>query len=94
MLPTQTSGGSAGYLDVTAPATDDARRWSGWGTALKPARELEIAIRDGRTFEASDRLGEGEIPIVINEELAKRYFPGENPIGRLVGGVRVTTAPA
>lgn len=24
---------------VTAPATDDARRWSGWGTALKPAHE-------------------------------------------------------
>lgn len=23
----------------TAPATDDARRWSGWGTALKPAHE-------------------------------------------------------
>ena len=26
------------------------------------------------------------VPIVINEELAKRYFPGENPIGRIVGG--------
>lgn len=25
--------------EVTAPATDDARRWSGWGTALKPAHE-------------------------------------------------------
>jgi len=25
--------------DTTAPATDDARRWSGWGTALKPAHE-------------------------------------------------------
>jgi DNA modification methylase len=24
---------------VTAPATDDAHRWSGWGTALKPAHE-------------------------------------------------------
>lgn len=24
---------------ITAPASEDARRWSGWGTALKPARE-------------------------------------------------------
>lgn len=24
---------------ITAPATDAARQWSGWGTALKPARE-------------------------------------------------------
>jgi len=26
-------------LQLTAPATDDSRRWSGWGTALKPAHE-------------------------------------------------------
>lgn len=25
--------------DITAPATDDAKQWSGWGTALKPAVE-------------------------------------------------------
>jgi len=25
--------------DLTAPATDAARQWSGWGTALKPAHE-------------------------------------------------------
>jgi DNA modification methylase len=29
----------ASEFNVTAPATDDARRWSGWGTALKPAHE-------------------------------------------------------
>lgn len=26
-------------IDITAPATDDARQWQGWGTALKPALE-------------------------------------------------------
>ena len=26
-------------IPVTAPATDAARRWNGWGTALKPASE-------------------------------------------------------
>jgi DNA modification methylase len=31
--------GHVGAWDVTTPATDDARRWSGWGTALKPAHE-------------------------------------------------------
>lgn len=30
---------AAASCSVTAPATDDARRWSGWGTALKPAHE-------------------------------------------------------
>jgi DNA modification methylase len=28
-----------GNRDITAPATDAARQWSGWGTALKPAHE-------------------------------------------------------
>jgi DNA modification methylase len=32
-------------LDVTAPATDAARQWSGWGTALKPASEPIIVAR-------------------------------------------------
>ena len=28
-----------GGRDITAPATDSARQWAGWGTALKPALE-------------------------------------------------------
>ena len=31
--------------DITAPATDDAKRWSGWGTALKPAIEPAWLVR-------------------------------------------------
>ena len=30
---------------ITAPATEDAKRWSGWGTALKPAYEPAILVR-------------------------------------------------
>jgi site-specific DNA-methyltransferase (adenine-specific) len=32
-------------LDITAPATDDAKRWEGWGTALKPAQEPIVVAR-------------------------------------------------
>lgn len=32
-------------LTVTAPATEDAARWNGWGTALKPAHEPIIVAR-------------------------------------------------
>lgn len=31
--------------DITAPATDAARQWAGWGTALKPAMELICVAR-------------------------------------------------
>ena len=33
------AGDFAGSWDATAPATPDAERWQGWGTALKPAHE-------------------------------------------------------
>jgi len=44
-LPTM--GGSVEYKswDITAPATDAAKRWHGWGTALKPAWEPIILAR-------------------------------------------------
>jgi site-specific DNA-methyltransferase (adenine-specific) len=32
-------------MDLTAPATDAAKQWSGWGTALKPAWEPIILAR-------------------------------------------------
>ena len=35
----QAYGDYAGGWDITAPATDAARQWQGWGTALKPALE-------------------------------------------------------
>lgn len=37
--------GGQEIVPVTAPATDAARQWSGWGTALKPAWEPVIVAR-------------------------------------------------
>jgi DNA modification methylase len=40
--------GLAGYkaeYAITAPATDAARQWAGWGTALKPAHEPAVLAR-------------------------------------------------
>jgi len=34
-----TYGAMVGNSNITAPATDAARQWDGWGTALKPAHE-------------------------------------------------------
>lgn len=31
--------------EITEPATDDAKKWDGWGTALKPAHEPIIVAR-------------------------------------------------
>lgn len=36
---------SGGVPDILAPATDEAKQWQGWGTALKPAYEPIILVR-------------------------------------------------
>jgi putative ABC transport system permease protein len=42
---------------------------------------LKIPLRNGRFFSATDRKG-GSPVVIINDAAAKKYFPGENPIGR------------
>ena len=37
--------GYALEFDITAPATDAAKQWQGWGTALKPAHEPIVLAR-------------------------------------------------
>jgi hypothetical protein len=39
------AAGGMGDFDVTAPATDAAKQWDGWGTALKPAHEPIVVAR-------------------------------------------------
>jgi site-specific DNA-methyltransferase (adenine-specific) len=39
------SYGEAREIEVRAPATDEAKQWHGWGTALKPATEPIILAR-------------------------------------------------
>ena len=49
-------------------------------------RSMGIDIVAGREFERGD---DPEAPgaVVINEELARRYFPDEDPIGRTISGL-------
>ena len=37
--------GGQQLVDITAPATDAAKQWDGWGTALKPAHEPVVLAR-------------------------------------------------
>lgn len=43
---------------------------------------LRIPLRSGRLFNANDRKGAANVAI-INESAARKYFPGENPVGRI-----------
>jgi hypothetical protein len=45
VAPGQDNDRSAIDLDITAPATAEAQKWQGWGTALKPAFEPVVVAR-------------------------------------------------
>jgi putative ABC transport system permease protein len=53
---------------------------------------LGLPILRGRNFDASDRDGSGRV-VIINEALAEKFFPNEDPVGRVLltfdGGERI-----
>ncbi|HYW33370.1 MAG TPA: ABC transporter permease [Gemmatimonas sp.] len=44
---------------------------------------MEIPLRSGRFFEATDRTG-APIVFLVNETMAKQFWPGENAVGKAV----------
>jgi predicted permease len=49
---------------------------------------LQIPVRSGRIFDAHDT-SNSEAAILINESLARRYFPNENPVGQRISRGRI-----
>lgn len=59
-------GSCVGEYDITAPATDAARQWDGWGTALKPALEPITVARkplEGTVAENVQQWGTGALNV-------------------------------
>ncbi|MBJ6765650.1 ABC transporter permease [Myxococcaceae bacterium JPH2] len=59
-----------------------------WLTELRVAtpdyfRAMRIALRSGRTFESGDISSSAPV-VIINESFARRYFPGEEPLGKRI----------
>ncbi len=52
---------------------------------------MQIPLLRGRVFEERDDARAGRV-ILINESLAKQYFPGVDPIGKRIGSGRRATA--
>jgi len=47
---------SPGVYDITAPATEAARQWDGWGTALKPSHEPIVLARKPMSGTVADNV--------------------------------------
>ena len=83
-LPLRGGGDSFG---ITIDGRPDLPQGSTFFRIVTPGyfETMGIKLREGRGFEISDRASSERV-VVINRALADKYFPGENPIGRSVGG--------
>lgn len=48
---------------------------------------MKMRMISGRRFTEEDRSG-GRLAVIINQTMARRYFPGEDPIGKRIGSPR------
>jgi site-specific DNA-methyltransferase (adenine-specific) len=75
--------------DITAPATDLARQWQGWGTALKPAFEPICLARKplvGTVAQNVARYGTGAINVDGCRVAGAAWsHPGSNAVGGVYG---------
>lgn len=84
---------------ITAPATDDAKKWDGWGTALKPSFEPILVGRKPLTLSVSENVvlhGTGAMNIeacrIGNETIPLRQWEdGAKPFGDGAGHPYKTT---
>jgi predicted permease len=84
-LPTRGNGEMVSYAlpGRAAPpmGQEPSSQWHHVSTDFFKA--MGIPLRSGRTFEMTDDSAKAPV-IVINEELARRAFPGEDPVGKAV----------
>jgi hypothetical protein len=82
-------------IPVTAPATEEARRWEGWGTALKPAHEPVVVARKPLSGTVAGNVlvwGTGGLNIdgcrvATDDSLNGGGYSGD--VERLTGGLRM-----
>jgi predicted permease len=80
-LPLRGSGDNWGFSIVGRPPVNATTAFR----MVTPAyfETLGIPIKQGRNFLPSDREGSERV-VIINEALAARFFPGEDPLGKVL----------
>jgi putative ABC transport system permease protein len=77
--------GSMSTTDITVPGrkVDNPDGVSNRRVSTDYHRVMKIPLKQGRLFEASDREGSQNV-VIISEMTAKKYFPGEDALGKTV----------
>jgi predicted permease len=81
-------GGAFGLRAVEGRPPEERDRWSAlsWATVSgNYFQALGVPLLKGRFFSARDRTASAPV-VIINETMARRYWPGEDPIGTRIKG--------
>ena len=95
-VPLSWKGGTSGFYPegVKAPIPGMAYDANHRQVTTNYLRAMNIPLRQGRYFESSDNAQ--SVPVaIINETMARQYWPGENALGRRfkLGGPEDTDSP-
>jgi len=94
LLPLASEMGDAGLVIPSKPLPPNVPgRQADW-QAVSPGyfEAMKIPLLSGRYFDAHDDYT-GEQVIILNRELVKEYFPGEDPLGQMIRVGFGPTAP-
>lgn len=82
-LPGQGYGGDASFSNPEQPSGTQYTL-NAMIRAVDPGyfKTIGIPLLSGRTFEDRERLQAGLSSVIINQSLARQYFPNENPLGK------------
>ena len=85
VLPIADEIGDAGIMIESKPLPSSEPNRSGDWQVVTPGyfEAMKIRLVSGRFFDATDT-PDGPQVIIINQTLAKEYFPGEDPVGQRV----------
>jgi predicted permease len=85
--PLLSGSSTVGEIHVEGQAASNPKGIRFWFMTVSPEffQTHEIALIQGRGIEPQDLLPNAPPVGVINETAARRYFPGENPIGKRFG---------
>ena len=82
IAPTFTAERRAGWSEkVTIDGRTQEREPAFLAVSPKYFETLQVALRRGRVFSASDQ-GSRATVAIVNERFAERYFPGQDPLGQ------------
>ena len=89
-LPPEGNGGIQTFSREDRPMPEPGHRGDNMirrGVSPGYFRTMGIPLLRGRAFTADDTEHAPEV-MIVNQALVRRYFPGEDPIGKRIGGLR------